>query len=452
MIELHTQRKTKVNLVDYDYKRDIEDRLLMSQFSQLDLVVLQEVLFSPLKFSLRKMARSLELSEEQLLDVLKKISGTGLLKVEHDAVTVDKEMRKYYEAQVSKFEEDFCPGIEFLLTLLRKVPIHALPVWYAISRTSNNIFESIIEKYLLTPQTFHRYLQEFYVAHPDLAPIAQDLFGSKELKICAREVMEKYSLERIQFEEIMLIFEFSFIATLSYQKEGENRKEIVVPFDEWREYLLFLRSTQAEPLDDEAVQPYRPNDFSFVEDMAYLLRMAKKRPISLKEGLCFEEPYFSRLVDKLCLVKLADVIHHQLHPLDAAQDWLNLRPEEQSLFLYRHPCNRPVSEEFSSHLCNERTVREAERSIQRVLHAGWILFDDFLKGALVGFSEEPAVVLRKIGKSWTYALPEYTSEQNDFIRAIVLGWLFEAGIVAIGHSNQSPCFRVTKFGQTLFGR
>ena len=70
----------------------------------------------------------------------------------------------------------FQPDMEFLQGLLKKVPIHCLPAWHAVPRTSNNIFESLVEKYLLSPQIFQRYLSELHFSHPVAISLMNDLF------------------------------------------------------------------------------------------------------------------------------------------------------------------------------------------------------------------------------------------------------------------------------------
>jgi len=97
-------------------------------------------------------------------------------------------------------------------------------------------------------------------------------------------------------------------------------------------------------------------------------------------------------------------------------------------------------------------VREAEKSVQRVLLAGWVYFDDFLKGVLVSFADESPITLKKSGRSWKYVLPEYSEDQRSLVKATVLEWLFEIGVVSIGQHRGRECFKVTVFGQTLFGR
>ncbi len=211
MAELSSLRKNKITLEDYDYKQDIENRLLMSQFTSNDLEVLEEILYSSIKIPVRKLAKSVDLEESKVFVILQKLSKTGLFTFEGDSIIVDKEMRKYFEAQTLKFDPEFKPGMDFLQSLLRKVPIHVLPIWYSIPRTSNNIFDSLVEKYLLTPQIFQRYLMELNFSDHVLSGIVQDVYQAPDFKVYAKEIMEKYAISREQFEEFLLQLEFHFV-------------------------------------------------------------------------------------------------------------------------------------------------------------------------------------------------------------------------------------------------
>src|SRR5271169_1521004 len=121
MVELISAKKNKICLSDYNYRKDIENRLLMATFSSLDVAVLEEILFSPLKFSYKKLARTLEENDEDILPVLEKLGKIGLLTLEGELVSVDKEMRKYYESEILKFDPEFRPDMEYLQGLLKKV-------------------------------------------------------------------------------------------------------------------------------------------------------------------------------------------------------------------------------------------------------------------------------------------------------------------------------------------
>lgn len=477
MLETLPQRKNKISLADYDYKRDIENRLLMAQFSALDVLVLEEILFSSLSIPIKKLATNLKREDKKILPSLKKLSATGLLSLKDDTVLVDKEMRKYYEAQVLIFDPEFCPGMEFLQGLLRKVPIHVLPSWYAIPRTSNNIFDSIMERYLLTPQIFQRYLGDLQQASPQLHAVVEDIYYSPNLEMSAKELMHKYHWTHEQFEEQVLLLEFHLVACLRYKKVDDEWQEILTPFHEWHEYLSFMRTTETSPILDEArVERSHPQDFAFVQDMGTLLSLAKKSPLSLAahpktglslptksvlstfaskcEGLKEDEPlffsYVEQILSKLKLLKLAEVSDARLQATDAGLEWLDMRLENRAMHLYRHPLNRLLS--LSAQVSTDRHVRDAEKSVQRILNAGWVRFEDFIKGVYVTLNHESPITLKKLGKNWKYALPQYSEEETKLIFATIFEWLFEVGVVATGTHDDKECFCVTAFGRSLFGR
>lgn len=478
MAELSSIKKNKITLEDYNYKQDIENRLVLAQFTPGDLSVLEEILFSSIKIPIRKLAKSVDLDENEVLQVLEKISKTGLFTFESDSIIVDKEMRKYFEAQVLKFDPDFKPGMEFLQTLLRKAPIHVLPTWYSIPRTSNNIFDSIVEKYFLTPQIFQRYLSELNFPDKILAGIVHDVYNSPNLKLNGGDLMQKYGISHEQFEHFMLQLEFHFACCLGYEKIDGEWKEIVTPLHEWREYAIFLQNTQTQPISTpEKVVRTRSQDFAYIQDLSLILSQAKKSPLILsadgaqkwipnKETFRtlaakmqdFDEnspefaDYIDKLIHKLRHLKLADVVDNRLYALESANDFLDMRLENKALFLYRHPLNRLLSPQIPADIITDRNLREAEKSILRVLDSGWVYFDEFLNGIIVPLGEDSVIMLKRQGKTWKYSVPSYAEEELALIKATVLEWLFEIGVTAVGKHNGKDCFCVTAFGQSLFGR
>ncbi len=478
MHEPTQSRKNKISLEDYDFKHDIDNRLAMAEFSIVDLEVLEEILYSSIKVSIRKLAKSLDLEDEEIQPSIVKLSKTGLFAIQDDSILIDKDMRKYFEAQVIKFDPDFKPGMEFLQSLLKKVPISVLPAWYSIPRTSNNIFDSIIEKYLLSPQIFYRYLSELSFPDATQAAIMHEVFHAPDFTVYADAIIEKYGISKRVFEEHVLHLEFNFVCCLGYRKVDNQWKEIVTPFNEWREYLTFLRHTETPPIaSQQAVIRKRPHDFSLIQDMMALLSLAKKQPIPLvedkqhslvfseetltllstrMEGFAPNDPAFLKYVDslfkKIRLLKLADVIDGRLYALEAASDWFDMRMESRALFLYKHPLNRLISERIPAQLATDRHIREAEKSIIRVLNGQWVYFEDFIRGVIVPLSEDSIVMLKRQGKTWKYNLPTYSDAELALIKATVLEWLFEIGVTAVGTHANKECFCVTPFGQSLFGR
>lgn len=477
MLELTPVRKNKVNLADYNCQQDIENRMLLADSSPFDLEVFEEILFSPLKISVKKLARNMGCGEEALAPLLEKLSRTGLLTIQEDTISIDKEMRKYFEFQIARFDPAFKPDMEFLQGLLRKVPIHFLPIWYSIPRTSNNIFESIVEKYLLTPQIFQRYLSDLHFVDPVVGDIVSDLFSAPDFKLYSSDVIGKYNLARRDFEEILLLLEFNFIGCLFYQKEGDHWLEVITPFYEWHQYLRFLKATEAPILKSASVQRSRKSDFAFIEDMSALLALSLKKPISIeswdgenllplkvvsdlashcslpidsKQQLQSAAEHLTQVLRKLILVQLVQFTDYKIHPLDSARDWLDKSLETKALYLYRHALNRILTCSLPSSMVTERNIREAEKSIRRVLHGGWVLFDDFLKGVHVSLSEESAVMFKRMGKQYKYALPIYGENEKKLLRATIFEWLLETGMVATGVSQGQDCFSVTPFGRFCF--
>ncbi len=461
MLELTSPRKNRINFADYNSAQDIENRIVLSDFSPFDLEVLEEILFSPLKISLKKLARNLETVDAALSPILEKLTKGGLLTVLDDSIVVDKDMRKYFEFQVQRFDPSFKPDLEFLQALLRKVPIHVLPTWYSIPRSSNNIFESIVEKHLLTPQIFQRYLTDLNLNDPIAQGIVKDLFSAPDFRISSSDLIAKYNLVRRSFEEIMLLLEFSFTCSIRYVKENDHWLEIVTPLHEWHQYLLFLKETESPVIDKASpIKRARKTDFAFIEEMTAVLTYLQKQPEPLDGALTeklaavckipHDAKAMTHLIEKLCLIKLAGKSNGRLYALDSANDFLDLRVDNRALYLYRHSLNRILCPSVPTELMLERHIREAEKAIKRVLHGGWVFFDDFIKGVTVSLNENSVIMLKRVGKHWKYTLPTYQESERALIKATIFEWLFEAGIVAIGTLDGRDCFSVTPFGCFFF--
>lgn len=458
MLEISLIKKNKICLEDYNYKQDIENRLLISQLSARDLELLQEILYSSLKIDLKDLSEALNSEEKELIPSIKKFTKSGLFCLNGNIITVDKEKRKYFAARIIAFDPDFKPGMEFLQGLLKKVPIHALPIWYNISRTSDRIFDSIVEKYLLTPQIFQRYLSTLQFPDPLMEEIAKDLSETPEYMLYASDIMDKYSLSREQFQTIALLLEFHFICCLTYKKVGCKWVEIITFFQEWKDYLLFLCKTEPSTICATSVVRETKHDFSFIEDITFLVSLAKKQPFVYKNTLelanCLHLnvtnknyiKYIQRLLKKIKLLNLASVNENSLSLLDKANEWFGLSNSQKSLLLYRHSYAAEMTGSF-----NDRVLRDIEKSVLRVAYSEWILFEDFLKGMTTTLSEESSVILKKQGKKWKYTLPFYNSKELILIESVILEWLSELGIVELGSYHNNHCFRVTEYGRVFLG-
>ncbi|HPE84624.1 MAG: hypothetical protein KDK44_00305 [Chlamydiia bacterium] len=468
--------KNKVDLADYDYGEDITRRLVLSDLDQLEYEVLEEILFSPIKFPVERLLKNLDLNQAEIDPILTKLGQSNLLTIEEGEITVNKEMRKTYEADLHKFEE--IPGIESLRSMLKRVPIHVLPNWYAIPRCADNIFDSIVDKFLSTPQKFQRYMLELNFSDPNISYIIQDVMRSPDYKLPSKNIIDKYDLGKEQFEEIMLYLEYNFVCCLAYERQGDTWHEVVTFFKEWRDYLLFIKKGVPRSIRDlSKIRFTRPSDFAFVEDMGTLLNLASKENMEVNPGFdyYFEDAildkiakrcggfnlaspedkkrfknYVHKVVDKLVTLDLAKIEDGKLTPLEDGYEWQGMSHDKRALELHRHPLNRLSCDGIAEELRNEKNIRAAERCITSVVDAGWVFLDEFLQGMIIPLTDEAQISLEQRGRHWKYTLPTYSEDEYAFVSAVIMEWLFETAIVATGKIDGRPCFCVTPFGQTFY--
>lgn len=416
-------KKNKILLTDYDYQKDIKCRLLMSQFTTLDLLVAEEVINGYLKMSATAMARDLEIETSSLMPILHKFEKVDLLKLTADEVHVDKEMRKYFEYQMPKFDDAFSPGMDFLMSLLKKVPIQILPIWYSIPRFSDSILDSIVERFLRTPRVFEQYLEELNFEDPIFTQIVRDVFESPELRVFSSDLRKKYNLSRELFEEYMLHLEFNFICCISYNQLEERWKEVVTPFQEWKDYLLFRKETTCSP-----VQPDEVHENTYLDELKAALENSSSRDGSMESRLSELDFLQEGKVSKW------------------GEQWLELPMSiDRALFLYRHPRMRMY---FDGTLQSEKEIREIERELRRILHGNWVDFEDFFKGCTCGIAGFNAVHLeRQSAKRWEYVLPKYSDSAKRMIHSVIFQRLKDLGFVQTGSCKGCDCFRVTRLGQ-----
>lgn len=476
MLDLCVSRKNKINLSDYEYEMDIRNRLLMSTFTPQDIEVLEDILYGSIRIPLVKLCKNLDLSEDELVKILHKLNKTGLFLIEKDAIVVDKDVRKYYDYQIMKFDEDFKPNMNFIQGLLKKVPIHILPIWYSVPRSSNNIFGSMIERYFKTPQIYERYLLDLNLNEPVMAGIISDLFNAENLELPSELVIEKYQLNREDFEEYMLHLEFNFVCCLTYQKEEDKYVEMITPFHEWRDYLLFKkRHTPVQIAPAKMIKKNSSKNFHFIRDMTYLLEEVIQKPLALKasakqdflfDGEVIKELvngnmhktikdsevmpwqlYFSRLASRLVRLGLAIRHEEMLCPHHHAPHWLNMEVEDKALYLYRHPNNRTLKMGFSDSLDTEKNVKEVEKSLERIESDGWFCIDEFLKGAICAIGENEPISLHKEGPDWWYKRPVYQDEELQFMKYVIMQRLYEVGMIDVGEYQGKDCFTLLQFGK-----
>ncbi len=476
MLDLTVSRKNKINVTDYEYQTDVHNRILMASFTPQDVEVLEDILYGSIRIPLVKLKKNLDLEDDELLTILQKLEKTKLFAIDKDSIVIDKEMRKYYGFQILKFDQDFKPNMNYIQGILKKLPIHILPIWYAVPRSSNNIFESMIERYFKTPYVYERYLLDLNLTEPVMAGIISELFSSENFSLDAKAIQQKYELSREAFEEYMLHLEFNFVCCIKYTQEEDRFKEEIIPFYEWKEFLKFRRENAPKKISEKQhIKPSSTKKFHFVQDMAYVLEEIIHQPLRLQSAatasdLIFDEEivkqliigsgarntakedivswqlYFSRIVSKLIRLGLAVRHEEALCPHHNAPHWLNMEIEDKALYLYRHPENRTLKMGFESKLDTEKSVREVEKSLERIKGSDWYLVDEFLKGVTCAVGENDSVTLTKEGPDWSYKLPTYQEEEIRFMRYVIMQRLFEVGMVNVGTYQNQDCFQLLSFG------
>jgi predicted transcriptional regulator len=454
MTQANSLRKNKVILADYPYRRDIENRVLMAHLSVFEVNVLREILHHSLKISVEHLAEALDTSVQTLLPVLDKLSATKLFKRTNMTLMVDKEARKYFESQIEKFSEDFKPDMEFLQSLLNKIPIHVLPNWYAIPRSSDNIFDSIVEKYFLTPKIYRQYLEELQFDDPIIAKIIYDLYQASNFRLSSSAVIKKYKLTREQFEEYLLLLEYSFVCCLRYSQVNDQWEEVITPFHEWLEYLqIEAHSKPGSIKEKDQIKMLSALEFSFIKDMQTILKSGARKKLGIKniESLFSKKEktkeYLDNLLDKLAQLEFISMDQTTIQVLDKGALWLAKTISDQALSLANNPLNKLKDIPSNSSLYQAKNIRQVEKSLKKLVELEWVYLEDFVKGMIYPLTHQDPVTLINKGKKWKYSVPIYKEEDYQFIRAVIMERLFELGIVLIGTLNGKPCFCLTPFGR-----
>ena len=480
MLELHPLKKNKVNLSDYDFQQDIKNRVFFSSITKQELEVLEEILFSPLKFAKTELSRNLEIKIDDLNTILEKIKSTGLIQLEKDFIIVNKELRKYFDSEIQKFDERFIFGLEYIQTILKKVPIQVLPSWYLIPRSSDNIFESLIEKFFITPQIYQRHLMEVRPIDGISAKIFDKLFESEELKIYTNDLLKEFDLSIEELHEIILEFEFNFIGCLRYESTDTNFQEILTPFHEWNELLIFTKTNHPKSISHQkSVEPFKLNEYAFTKDMFNIIENISSintsnidliEPITLNnelinsllpfvqsykdEGLSPSKEeyslYIQRLIEKSIFIGLLERSTNSLKPSKLFNEWSKYDTDRKAHFVYKHPNNRFLNKNCPKDLINEKNIREIEKSLSKLVKTDWIYFEDFINSCTASIGDCGKFELKKSGKLWKYNIPEYSNKEKLFLQIAILEWLFESGIVQTGLHLNKPCFRLTSLGKKMF--
>lgn len=369
-----TVRKTNIVLSDYSYRKDIQSRLSLSSLTFFEIEVLREILNLTLKFSVGQLAEIMDISQVKLIRILDKLSSTKLFKRDHQFLTIDKEMRKYYQLQIDRFNNDFKPNLEFLQRLLSKVPIYVLPDWYVLSSTYDSIFSSIVEKFFISPKKFRSYLSELKFDDPILKKIIRDIYRAPNFKVAADHLIAKYKLTREKFEKYVLLLEYHFVCCLRYEQVEDRWKEYITPFQEWLDFLLFEANAKPKPiLDNIKVKETCSEELWLIKDLSHLIDACsdeKLKITTLKPTNFFNPDYLEKLVE--IAENLEFVKKESVNTLVAKEKGLLWLKKSLATRAHELIINMPYPRNLFNPFWTKKNLRVIEKSLRILSTNSWI--------------------------------------------------------------------------------
>jgi hypothetical protein len=248
---LYTNNKNKVDLKDYPFKMDVHRRRCVSRFSPFERDLFYEMCLGSLETTVEELSEDLDVMPEIILSVLKKNGTIGLYSLSGTDVHINKEERKFYEAELEKFNDAFFPNLNHIKLLFNKVPIDVIPQWFSLPKSCTAIFNTLIEKHFLSPKLFERYIQELEFDDPVMKKIVKELYSSPYYSLNLQEMKETYFLSDEVLYQIISILEYNLIAVHSYQKIGDAYHEVITPPHEYRTLLIDKLEKRPKFIDEE---------------------------------------------------------------------------------------------------------------------------------------------------------------------------------------------------------
>lgn len=447
-------KKNKIELSDYNYKKDIESRIFLSNLTLFEADILKEIIYNSLKFNIEELTSIFAISESELHPFLLRLKEIRLLDLNDKTIIVDKDLRKYYEIQLERLSETFEPNLDYVQSLLNQLPFNVLPNWYQIPKTANGFFEAIHEKTFASPKIYQKYLQELQLDEPLLNEIVQEVFKTPGYVVKASLLREKLNLTKEQFAEALLKLEYHFVAFLIYKPIKDQWEEFVSPFSDWRSYLEFLDRTECRPISKPLeIKKTLDSEFGFLECILQCLTKAfdTSSICMTKASTLFPTILnFNKIVEKLSSMNLVKKASTELLLTKHGIDFLKQNLPSQAMALYLHAIGSLRTKQNKSKF-TDRDAREVEKSLKNILHLDWVYFDDFFAGLTGPIGSKDAPISPKKGKKSAFQIPQYSTEEKLFVQEWIFEHLFSAGMVLIGSLEGRLCFKVTSFGKLSLG-
>lgn len=410
-------KKNQIELSDYDYKADIAQRIALSRLSQDDIILLDEIVFGPLKVAISDLGSGVE------MDALARMENLGLYRIEGGYLIVDKEERRRFEIVQERYSEEG-PHLGYVRSLFSKVPIGQLLNWFVIPRASSDIFMSIVEKYLSTPRHYERLILEIEFDDTRFKKVLDLLFANDGAPISFDRVKAILGVTEEELHEMVLHLEFNLLAFLVY-RDGE---QCIAPLAEWTDYLKRKR----------ALLPMTTQGSIHARTKSHAVELAEAlEKIDNCEGCS------PQLISELLDLDFLTLMGEEVAITADGKMFLEKGRDEQALYLLRYPY---LFWREGGSLGADSARRSVERSLEALKHGEWVDFGRFVESIDVPLKGHPPIELVKRGARWGYSRPIYSPEERQEVAAYIEERLGKLGLVEVGDHDGSVGIRLTPLG------
>lgn len=449
------KKKHQVNIMDYDYLRDVNNRIFLSSLSTFDVFVLDAILYSPLHTSLEALKEYLlnqdkSVNEKQLQATLAKLQKIHLLTITSDnMIQVNKELRKYFEINIQRFEQKDVPGISLVKELFRLLPTHLLMQWYDVSNFSNNIFSSIIERYLSQAHFYMTHLTNVQGDNFLYKKILDIVFSAPDFCVNLSFLQEELGLSEQDLQASLLHLEYNLACVLSYRQSSQNSYiAIVTPFAEWRKYLF---ATSCQPMK-ELQEPPQENSSTYLKDFSDFVSEASR-------GQCLDKvqqlshsgdlallPSHVKVAQRLGLIKIEENTI-QLTRSGALWSEKELAEKQTLLFQHMHFCCLNNSEWHSIYI---NSTFEITKKVLLTLPASiWFSLSELINSIVPLCKRGSSATLVREHQQWQYTLPNYPESFYKFLTLMIKLHFFHSGMIKTAVMNHQEIFCVTPLGKKI---
>ncbi|MEC8306301.1 MAG: hypothetical protein VXZ72_00375 [Chlamydiota bacterium] len=401
--------------------RSIDFRMVVEGISFQEVLILDELLFHPNGISFKDLEKELGVNFDDIKSLCKRLVPLGILTMHEESLLIERHAVKWISLFLSKFDDDIDLSVFHIESLLKQLPVDVLFSWYSIPRSSENIFQSIIERWLLTPHDFRRHLRKQAIDDP-LCGAVIDMLNAHDVHegIYLDEVKEKLGIPSVELHSKIIYLEYHFICALKYRRREGKWRGCIVFLKEWREYISFYQKV----LEGNKTLEVTPHS------SVRLITQLKKHFLKLSDSSLLPCSFSSnRSLDLNHLIKVNN--HSDLaHSLGQTWDSLSQKDQESwalALLQDREPL---ISTRMMG--TTQQLVSAVYSRLSTILGDEWVAFDRVASNLSIPFNVKLNTILKKEGQGWRYIPPQYEEEHLAVLEQIICSWLFHLEIVDLG--------------------